>query len=75
MPDDAKRHFPHPWVVDDNGGCFIVRDANSFALGYFYYEPEEEPGRRTAVSLMKQDEARRIAADFAKLPELITLNE
>ena len=46
--------------------CFI-RDTNGQALAYAYFE--DEPGRRAAAHLPTRDEARRITADIAKLPE------
>jgi hypothetical protein len=66
---DRSRHFPPPWTIDDDGSCFIVRDHNGQALVYTYYEVD--PGRRTAATLLTQDEARRTAANIAKLPELV----
>jgi hypothetical protein len=63
------RHFPPPWTIDDNGSCLIVRDHNGQALAYVYFE--ENPGRRTAANLLTRDEARRIAANIAKLPGLL----
>ena len=64
------RRFPPPWTIDEmNNACYIVRDKNGQALAYVYYE--QEPGRRSAANLLTKDEARRIAANFAKLPKLL----
>jgi hypothetical protein len=66
----SARRFPPPWTFEEsNNACFIVRDANYFAMAYVYFE--SEPGRRVAANLMTKDEARKIAAGVAKLPELL----
>jgi len=68
MPS-SQRRFPPPWTAEATPNCFIVRDADGQQLAYVYYE--SEPGRRSAAKKLSKDEARRIAANIAKLPELL----
>jgi hypothetical protein len=68
----TERRFPPPWSVDEadpemDRRCFIVRDADGQALAYVFFEGQLE--NRSASSLLTRDEARRIAANIAKLPE------
>jgi len=64
------RRFPPPWSVEDIDAAFVVKDSAEQKLAYVYYE--EEPQRRAAAKLLAKDEARRIAANIAKLPELLS---
>jgi len=66
MPD---RTFPPPWSSEEHSAYFVIRDRNGLGLAYIYYE--NEPRRRSTAKLLTKDEARRIAANFAKLPELL----
>ena len=53
----TARRFPPPWTVEEhNDACFIVRDKNGQALGYFYFE--DEPGRALRGQVRTRDEAR-----------------
>jgi hypothetical protein len=63
----VPEQFRPPWSVDDLAGCFVVKARGGQKLAYIYYE--DAPGRRSIVKLLSRDEARRIAAAIAKLPE------
>ena len=66
----SPRRFPPPWTLDEhNDACFILKDATRQALAYVSFE--DEPGRRSAAKLLTRDEARRLAVNFAKPPELL----
>ena len=66
---DVPRESAPPWTVEELDACFVVKDSNGQRLAYVYYE--EEPGRRSAAKLLSKDEARRITANVAKLPDLL----
>jgi hypothetical protein len=65
----TPRRFPPPWFAEVAPNYFVVRDASGQKIAYVYYECE--PGRRSAAKLLSKDEARRIAANIAKLPALL----
>jgi len=65
----SGRGFPSPWTVEDNDACFVVSDANGQALAHIYFE--EDPGRQSTSKRLTKDEARRVAVNIGRLPELL----
>ena len=71
---DAPRRFPPPWRADKiPGGGYVVRDANGQAITYIYSRENEDEARQAKV--LTKDEARRIAINISRLPELLGKGE
>ena len=66
---ESPRRFPSPWHADPMPGGYVVRDANGQALAYVYSRNNEVDARQAKV--LTKDEARRIAINIARLPELL----
>lgn len=66
MPTDRA---PTPWRVVEREESFEVQDANGDMLGFFYFAVTPEP--TTPRPRKTKDVARRLALNFAKLPDLL----
>jgi hypothetical protein len=65
----TSRRFPAPWRAEPIPGGYVVRDATGQALAYLYSRDNEAEARQAKV--LTKDEARRIAINIARLPELL----
>jgi hypothetical protein len=66
---EPSRRFPSPWRADPMPGGYFVLDANGQALAYLYSRDNDAEARQAKV--LTKDEARRIAINVARLPELV----
>jgi hypothetical protein len=65
----SSRRFTPPWTVKQISGGYKVLDANGQALAYVY--ARETKAVADIAKVLTFDEARRIAMNVAKLPELL----
>lgn len=63
------RRFPTPWTVHNTKDAFWIEDATGKRFAYCYCK--SRPDQPDAESLLYPDEARRLAANIGKLPDLL----
>jgi hypothetical protein len=63
------RRFPPPWKADKIAGGYVVRDSNGQAIAYVYSRATETDALQAKV--LTDDEARRVAINIARRPELL----
>lgn len=68
-PPEPPRRMPAPWRIVEHNNSFQITDATGQALCYVYFE--EEYGRRTVMKALTREEARRVAVNICKLPDLL----
>jgi hypothetical protein len=68
-PATMTGHFPGPWRIIEIPHGFAVDDATGQQLAVFYGLAEPKTAKQ--IDFLTFDEARQMAGDFAKLPEMI----
>jgi hypothetical protein len=66
-----QRRFPAPWTCVKTPGGYSVADASGRTLAYVY--ASHTPLGPNDWNKLTEDEARRIAAGIARLPELLAV--
>ncbi len=66
---EPSRRFPAPWKSDRIPGGYVVRDATGQIVAWVYARASTAEAIQAKVLTL--DEARRIATNIARLPDLL----
>jgi hypothetical protein len=73
MSDPPRRRFMRPWKVIEHDVSYEVQDAAGLPLASVYFE--NETIRQSSPRRLSKDEARRVAAQIARLPTLLRIEK
>jgi hypothetical protein len=65
------RPFAKPWKIEESGESFQIRDAAGRPLAYVYFD--DDASRRNFNKRLTKDDARRMAQQILRLPELVRI--
>lgn len=63
------RRFRPPWTVHSNDDAYWVQDADGKQFGFCYWR--DDMAGITSAAILSRDEARRLATNIARLPQLL----
>jgi hypothetical protein len=67
------RRFQPPWIAERIPGGYVVKDAAGQALAYV--SARETKADADTAKVLTMDEARRVASNIAKLPDLLAAKQ
>lgn len=71
MADRTPQPFAKPWKLVEVGEAFVIEDAIGTKLSYVYFEDDRT--RRGFAKRLSKDDARRMAQQILRLPELVRI--
>lgn len=71
MDRSAPKPFSKPWRIEERGESFQIMDSAGTQLAFVYFE--DEPTRRNFTKRLSKNDARRMAEQILRLPELVQI--
>lgn len=71
MSQPGPTRFTPPWRAVESGESFYVEDAVGHRFAFTYFDDPPTKGGVVNFGRHTKDEARRITANIAKLPDLL----
>jgi hypothetical protein len=70
-PRDPVRPFSKPWQLIEHPESFEIADSAQRTLAYVYFA--DDPTRANFMRRLSKDDARRMAQQILRLPELVRI--